>query len=138
MTVCTGRCYCGRTTFEASRPPKTIAFCHCADCKRSTGAPVAAFAAFDEDAISFAPDEGQRVSLVEGVSRTFCPHCGSPLTGRYAYLPDTVYVPIGLLENPDDFPAEMHSHADNRICWLHISDDLPRHGQSARSSLNKK
>ena len=43
----TGRCYCGKTTIRASRPPQMVAYCHCQDCRRATGAPVAAFAAFE-------------------------------------------------------------------------------------------
>lgn len=134
--ACTGRCYCGRTTFAATAPPKTVAYCHCEDCKRVTGAPVAAFAAFDEATITLTPDEGQTISRVEGATRSFCPACGSPLTGRYDYLPDTVYVPVGVLDNADDFPPEMHAHSDSRLTWLCLSDDLPRHGGSARDALN--
>lgn len=134
--ACSGRCYCGRTTISASAAPKTVAYCHCEDCKRSTGAPVAAFAAFDEAAVTFSPDEGKKISRVEGVTRSFCPACGSPLTGRYDYLPDTIYVPMGLLDTAEDFPPEMHAHCHNQLCWLHLSDDLPRHGASARDQLN--
>lgn len=134
--ACTGRCYCGRTEFTARMAPKTVAYCHCADCRRVSGAPVAAFAAFDAKAVTFTPDDGRAISVVEGVTRTFCPDCGSPLSGRYAYLPDTVYVPIGLLDNADTFPPNLHAHTGECLSWLHIADDLPRHESSARDSLN--
>lgn len=45
--VLTGRCYCGATTVQATLAPLTVAYCHCIDCRRVTGAQVAAFAAFD-------------------------------------------------------------------------------------------
>ena len=135
--ACTGRCYCGRTTFAASAPPKTVAYCHCGDCKRITGAPVTAFAAFDEAVVRFSPDEGQSISRVQGVTRSFCPACGSPLTGRYDYLPDTVYVPVGLIDNADQFPPEMHAHHDTALAWLCLRDDLPKHSSSARDQLNE-
>ena len=47
----TGRCYCGGITLSAQESPQTIAYCHCTDCRRITGAPVAAFAAFAENAV---------------------------------------------------------------------------------------
>jgi len=55
----TGRCYCGATTFHATEQPVAVAYCHCKDCRRVTGAPVAAFAAFDVSAISFSPSAGR-------------------------------------------------------------------------------
>ena len=135
--ACTGRCYCGRTTFSASAAPKAVTYCHCDDCKRATGAPVAAFAAFDDAVITFAPDEGQAISRVAGVTRSFCRSCGSPLSGRYDYLPDTVYVPVGLFDNADAYPPEMHAHQNNQLMWLCLSDDLPKHQGSARGQLNE-
>lgn len=131
----TGRCYCGATTIRATQAPQTIAYCHCRDCRRVTGAPVAAFAAFEASAVTVSPNEGQRVSVNPGVERTFCPSCGSPLLGRYAYLPGQVYVPIGLLDQADDLAPQMHVHSSERLAWLHIDDDLERIAASGRESL---
>ncbi len=133
----TGRCYCGATRLHATETPLSVLYCHCTDCRRASGGPVAAFAAFREGTIVFSPNEGRAISRVPGVIRTFCETCGSPLTGRYDYLPNTVYVPLGLLDQADRFPPQMHAHDDNRLQWLHINDDLPRHTSSARSQLNE-
>lgn len=132
----TGRCYCGRTTLRAEHPPRTVAYCHCKDCRRVTGAPVAAFAAFDEGAVTWAPDEGRRVAVNPGVTRTFCDHCGSPLTGRYAYLPDTVFIALGILDQANDLAPSIHAHAASCLDWLRIDDDLDRVTASARDELN--
>lgn len=130
-----GRCYCGATTFRAARPPLRVAYCHCADCRRSTGAPVAAFACFEEGDVTFAPSEGRRAAASSGVKRTFCPSCGSPLSGRYDYLPGQVYVPLGLIDQAADLPPGLHAHASERLPWLHIADELERFGASSRSRL---
>ena len=131
----TGRCYCGAMTIEAHEWPQTVTYCHCSDCRRVTGAPVAAFAAFDDSAVTVAPDEGQKVSITPGVERSFCRHCGSPLTGRYDYLPGQVYISLGLLDQANDLAPQMHAHASQRLCWLHIDDDLERATSSARDQL---
>lgn len=133
----TGRCYCGKTSFRAEAGPASVAYCHCSDCRRVTGAPVAAFAAFENTAVTFSPNEGRAVSITAGVTRTFCETCGSPLSGRYDYLPDTVFIAVGLLDQADAFPPELHAHASNRLVWLHIDDELERHAKSARSRLNR-
>jgi len=131
----TGRCYCGATTLRATRAPHAVAYCHCLDCRRVTGAPVAAFAAFDEGVVTFTPNEGREVAVNPGVRRTFCAVCGSPLTGRYDYLPGTLYIAIGILDQAEDLAPQLHAHAAQRLTWLHIDDDLERLATSARSQL---
>ncbi|MEM9062042.1 MAG: GFA family protein [Pseudomonadota bacterium] len=132
----TGRCYCGARTFASFEAPLTVAYCHCTDCRRVTGAPVAAFAAFREDAVRFSPDEGSTIRANPGVTRSFCTACGSPLAGRYDYLPGQVYVAVGLIDQAESLAPEIHAHAENRLSWLTIEDDLERCEMSARSSLN--
>lgn len=133
--VISGRCYCGATTIRATQAPQTVAYCHCADCRRVTGAPVAAFAAFDETAVTFTPNEGREVTANPGVRRSFCETCGSPLAGRYDYLPGQVYIALGLLDQADDLAPQVHAHDARRLPWLHIDDDLERFAGSARSQL---
>lgn len=96
---------------------------------------MAAFAAFDEAMVVFAPDGGQRVSVNPGVSRAFCPACGSPLAGRYDYLPGQVFIPLGILDQANQFVPQMHAHEAERLTWLHINDDLERVAETARSTL---
>lgn len=134
-TVITGRCYCGATTISATQRPQSIAYCHCIDCRRVTGAPVAAFAAFDETAVTFSPDQGREVVANPGVKRTFCPVCGSPLSGRYEYLPRQVYIPVGILDQAGDLAPELHAHESQRLTWLHIDDHLERFATTSRTRL---
>jgi hypothetical protein len=136
-SVITGRCYCGASKLHATLCPTAIGYCHCTDCRRVTGAPVAAFAAFATSAVTFLPNEGRAVHVNPGVTRSFCETCGSPLSGRYDYLPDTVYVPLGLLDQADGFSPELHAHYGSKLAWLHLDDDLERHSGSARSRLNR-
>ncbi|NQU56428.1 MAG: GFA family protein [Rhodospirillales bacterium] len=135
LTAITGRCYCGATTIRATQSPRAIAYCHCTDCRRVTGAPVAAFAAFDEAVVTFSPDEGRRVAANPGVTRTFCAVCGSPLTGRYEYLPGQVYIAVGVLDQASDLAPQLHAHESQRLTWLHIDDDLERFATTSRSRL---
>ena len=112
--------------------PQTIAYCHGIDCRRAAGAPVAAF---DETVVSFSPDEGRKVVANPGVVRTFCAACGSPLTGRYAYLPGQVYIAVGVLDQAGDLAPHLHAHASRRLTWLHIDDDLERFATTSRCKL---
>jgi hypothetical protein len=135
-TTISGRCYCGATRIRATQAPNVVAYCHCADCRRVTGAPVAAFAAFDETAVIFTPNDGRKVTVNPGVTRNFCETCGSPLAGRYDYLAGQVFVALGLLDQASDLAPQLHAHESRRLPWLHIEDGLERIGQSARSELD--
>lgn len=101
-----------------------------------TGSPVTAFAAFREADVTFHPNEGKAITANPGVTRSFCPDCGSPLTGRYAYFPDRVWIALGLIDQAADLPPQIHSHEAARLPWLHIEDDLPRESASSRHSLS--
>jgi hypothetical protein len=96
---------------------------------------VAAFAAFDEAAVMFSPSDGRKVTVNPGVERSFCTVCGSPLAGRYDYLPGQVYIALGILDQADDLAPQLHAHDSQRLTWLHIDDDLERIATSSRSRL---
>ncbi|MDO6478464.1 GFA family protein [Shimia thalassica] len=132
----TGRCYCGAVSFTSPTGPLTVAYCHCSDCRRWTGAPAAAFAAFDVKELKTSPTQGQGVSHHPGVTRWNCQNCGSPLMATFDYLPDQVYVPLGLIDQADNLPPRIHCHAESAFSWLHISDDLERAKASGRETLN--
>ncbi len=85
--------------------------------------------------MNFEPNEGHEVTVTPGVTRTFCASCGSSLTGRYDYLPDQVYISLGVIDQANELAPEIHSHAASRLTWLHIHDDLERLSTSARSKL---
>ncbi|MDJ0822559.1 MAG: GFA family protein [Paracoccaceae bacterium] len=118
-------------------PPQTVAYCHCDDCRRWTGAPVGAFAAFDVEALRFDPPLSDPLVKTDSVARWNCPKCGSPLAATFDYLPGQVYVPLGVLDQIDDVQPELHCHADNCARWLRIQDTLPKYRHSGRSMLRK-
>lgn len=83
----------------------------------------------------FTPSKGPRKSVTKGVDRWFCLDCGSQLAATYDYLPDQVYIPLGLLDQADTLAPQGHAHADSGLPWLHLDDDLPRDATSARHRL---
>ncbi|WP_132858688.1 GFA family protein [Shimia isoporae] len=117
-------------------PPTTVAYCHCSDCRRWTGAPLPAFAAFGATDLTVSPEQDAGVSHSEGVTRWNCHSCGSPLMARFEYLPDQVYVPLGLLDQAADLPPALHCHSEAAYPWLHVDDDIPRITGTARDTLN--
>ena len=116
--------------------PQTVAYCHCTDCRRITGAPVAAFAAFEENALQISPAWPSSKSFAPGVTRWSCPDCGSPLAAAFDYLPGQLYIPLGLIDQAGRLPLEFHAHDGDRLPWLQIADDIPRVVGSSRTILH--
>ncbi|MBB5514211.1 hypothetical protein FHS89_000209 [Rubricella aquisinus] len=131
----TGRCYCGAIGFEIDAAPQTAAYCHCTDCRRLTGAPVAAFAAFAAADVTYL-DAATHLKMSDDVERWHCGRCGSALASWFSYLPDQIYVPLGVLDAAGSLAPTVHCHADSALPWLHIADDLPRVMGSAREVLH--
>ncbi|KIC11800.1 aldehyde-activating protein [Leisingera sp. ANG-M1] len=132
----TGRCYCGAVRLSFRARPQTVAYCHCSDCRRWTGGPVGAFAAFAEEDLTAEPGLGPSFSSRPGVTRWNCRDCGSPLAAQFDYLPGQTYVPIGILDQADELPPEIHCHEGARLPWLHFTDTLERADGSGRAALN--
>ena len=132
----TGRCYCGGITLAVQESPRTVAYCHCTDCRRITGAPVAAFVAFEENAVLVSPAWPTSKSFFSGVTRWCCPDCGSPLRAAFDYLPGQLYVPIGLIDQAAQLSPDLHAHDGCRLPWLQIADDIPRIDGSSRAILH--
>ena len=131
----TGRCYCGGITLSAQESPQTVAYCHCTDCRWITGAPVAAFAAFAENAVQSSPVWPASKSFAAGVTRWSCPDCSSPLAAAFDYLPGQLYIALGLIDQAAELPPKLRAHDGCRLPWLQIADNIPRIGGSSRTAL---
>ncbi len=130
-----GRCYCGDVTIRATAAPEVVAYCHCNDCRRRTGAPVTAFAGFSEDAVMLDPASGPPLCAAPGVARGFGPRRGSPLAARLDYLPGQVNVPLGLLDRAAELPPTLQSHAEAARPRLHPGAGAILVAGSARAAL---
>ncbi len=75
-----GGCMCGAVRYKVSGEPFWIGHCHCASCRRHTGAPVVTFVALKEDQVAFTKGERRKYNSSPGVERAFCGQCGTPLT----------------------------------------------------------
>lgn len=135
MPAITGQCYCGASRFSAEAAPQVVATCHCVDCKRWTGAPSPTFAAFATDDLTFDPPLGPGFSTVEGVKRWTCPTCASPLAAWFSYLPDQLYVPIGLIDQAADHPPSVLCHTASALPWVATDDQLTSFSGTARTGL---
>lgn len=121
-----GGCHCGAVRYEVEGEPIHAALCHCTDCRKSSGAPMVAWAAFREE--NFRVTQGEAVTHnSSGTSmRSFCPRCGSGLWFRNGeVLPGLVDIQSATLDDPDALPPGAHIQTAERISWMETAHSLP-------------
>jgi hypothetical protein len=125
--VTTGHCLCKRVRYRATGQPNWRCYCHCESCRRATGAPVTAFASYPVASFAFEGAPARYFSS-PGVTRTFCGHCGTPLTYETEDLPGEIHLLVGSAEQPAaaHLAPQYHVFEKERISWVDIGDRLPK------------
>lgn len=119
-----GGCHCGAIRYRVSGEPEHVALCHCTDCRKSSGAPMVAWAAFTEESFALTNGEPRTFNSSGASMRSFCPDCGTGLFFRNeTFLPGLVDIQTATLDDPDAVRPQAHIQTAERIGWMaHISD----------------
>jgi hypothetical protein len=120
-----GGCRCGAIRFTASADPVYASYCHCSDCRRASGAPVAAFVGFMAEDVTFEGETGSTYGKAP-VSRSFCANCGAPIAYRDERLGDRIFFMLGAMDAPEKYPPRVHGYVREQLPFFHIDDGLPR------------
>jgi hypothetical protein len=119
-----GQCLCGAVRFTAEGPPKWTAYCHCASCRRQTGAPVSAYAGFETARVRFTQGAPTYYVSSPGVRRGFCGRCGATLTYEGERWPGELHLHVGAFDDPASLPPSgRQAFAEERLPWLHLTQD---------------
>src|SRR5580658_11025913 len=98
----TGRCFCGTVTFSAGPALYAATLCHCASCRRASGAHAVGWVTVAAAQFEFMRGEPRVYRSSRDVTRTFCGTCGSPLTYQHGHRPGEIDITIGTLDAPGD------------------------------------
>jgi hypothetical protein len=121
-----GQCLCGAVRYEVSGKANSVSVCHCADCRRSSGAPMVAWAEFPERSVRVTKGTPRTINSSGATVRSFCGDCGSGLFYRNAeILPGVVEVQSSTLDDPDAFPPTAQIQVAERLSWMKRAHDLP-------------
>jgi hypothetical protein len=123
MPTAKGSCQCGAIQFEIEGEPKWIAHCHCADCRRATGAAVSTYVGVEKANARFVAGTPRANSSSVGVRRQFCDTCGSPISYEGERWPTEIHFFVGVFDRPEDFAPKGHAFIEEKLPWLHIVDE---------------
>ncbi len=122
----TGQCLCGAVRYEVSGNPNSVSLCHCTDCRRSSGAPMVAWAEFPEGSVRVTKGTPKTINSSGATVRSFCADCGSGLFYRNPeMLPGVVEVQSSTLDDPDAFPPTTQIQVAERLGWMRRAHELP-------------
>lgn len=125
---------CGAVRYAGGGAATNVCYCHCASCRRATGAPFVAWATLDLRLFSFGDTKPARYKSSPKVSRTFCGSCGTSLTYQHEDRADEVDVTIPTLDDPEQLEPECHIWVSDKLPWLRLEDGLPQYPEWKRSS----
>ena len=119
MPVRTGGCSCGAVRFAASGSPKFVSNCHCAQCRRATGAAFSTWVGFDTEQVSW---QGTRAIHHSSptVSRGFCAICGTPLSYSGKQWSAETHLLIGTFDDTSELVPTADSFPEERLPWVQL------------------
>lgn len=128
-----GGCLCGSVRYEATGEPYNITHCHCSDCRRSSGAPFVTWASFRTQDLRFTAGSPRELPWA-GRLRSFCPHCGTPLTFKAVAEAPEVDVTVCSFDDLGKVTPADHTWVSDRLPWIRLADDLPTFPQNRTGS----
>lgn len=101
MLKLSGGCQCGGVRYEVDGALHFSAVCHCPSCRKAAGAPLVGWAMFEIAAVTCDRSTTKVFESSEGVSRSFCPACGTTLFFEADFLPGLMDITTESLDDPD-------------------------------------
>lgn len=123
-----GSCLCGRIAFEIHGAIVNARYCHCANCRKFSGAAYAPWGVVRADELKVTTPQSSVTRYDSGGGlRVFCGSCGSPVWYEPVSMPQLRGVPLGAFDERDIPAPEMHVWTQSKVPWATINDDLPQH-----------
>ena len=127
MVKYAGKCQCGAVGYEAKSEPSFVIHCECLDCKKSSGAGHATWAAFETAAVQFSGVMSRHSTIADRggtTTREFCPTCGGRMALSYSSLSGHVLVAAGTLDDPDSIIPSLVLYNKRHTVWDHVAASL--------------
>jgi hypothetical protein len=125
-TKTTGACLCGGVQYEVNGPLSGVIYCHCEQCRKTSGHYCAATSCHRDHLNITADDSLRWYQSSPEAQRGFCKQCGSSLFWSYKEAPSISIFP-GSLDLPTGLKADAHIFVADASDYYSIDDGLPQH-----------
>ncbi len=124
MQLTQGGCLCRAIRYGFSGAPLFSFVCHCATCRRASGAATVAWLTVDRGDFQFLSGSPRMFASSRDVARRFCEVCGTQLTYETAGSPNAIDVTTISLDCPDLHPPTMEVWLEHKIAWQRSNESL--------------
>jgi hypothetical protein len=127
-----GGCLCGSVRYTSNAQPVLVAVCHCKTCQKNTGSAFSLNLAMPTESLQITGDTLVTYEDRAGASgnpfyRSFCSHCGSPISGRGAAYAGLTFVKAGTLDDPSWVTPGAHIWCSEKQPWAEIGANVAQH-----------
>ena len=126
MTDYSGSCLCGSVAYKVAGNLRPVDYCHCSQCRKSSGHFVAATACDPRHLVLTSDKNLQWYASSPGAHRGFCNVCGSSLFWRPKHG-GHISIMAGTLDVPTGLKAIEHIYVADASDYYTIADGLPQH-----------
>ncbi|MEO8629426.1 MAG: GFA family protein [Betaproteobacteria bacterium] len=123
--VLEGGCLCGSVRYRAVGQPHDMTHCHCATCRRASGAAFVTWFSVKTRELMWIRGEPKRYRSSDIAHRSFCADCGTPLTYQRVGSEDEIDVTACSLDTPTSITPTDHIWTISRLPWGECDDGLP-------------
>jgi hypothetical protein len=123
----TGGCFCRAVRFVVADEFGYAAYCHCSNCRRTTGSAFKPFAGIEREKLAVV--EGKDRLLICGGDKAHDAHCAACGSLLYSVVRDGAFVHVAmgtLVDNPTIRP-DRHIFVGSKAPWFTIADGLPQY-----------
>jgi hypothetical protein len=131
--ILAGECYCRAVGYTVADEFAYAMNCHCANCRRTTGAAFKPFAGIARDKLSVIRGADKLKTYGDEANHdAHCGRCGSLL---YSVVRDGafVHVAMGTLVDDPSIRPTAHIFVGSKAPWFVITDDLPQYQEHVRA-----
>jgi len=126
----TGGCACKAVRYQLEAAPLVIHCCHCRWCQRETGTAFALNAMIETSKVKCLGEQPQIVHTPsesgKGQKYARCSTCNLAVWSNYGDSGDLIrFIRVGTLDNPDQFPPNVHIFTSSKQPWVLLGDRIP-------------
>jgi hypothetical protein len=123
-----GKCLCGKVSYQITSKPLRMAQCHCDYCQKSSGTGHMSLAFFPKEHVIIKGDTSSFTTDADSgaeVTRHFCTDCGSRLFGTNNVVTNIIGVSIGCVDDDSWFKPGAIVYNKNKPKWDFMDESLP-------------
>jgi hypothetical protein len=127
MAKIEGGCACGKVRYSAEAEPIFAGLCHCKSCQKTTGTSYSVVVAIPEPTLTMTGEVkiyDSKGDSGQSTHSTFCPNCGSPVTGSADVMQGVVMIRAGTMDDSSWLKPTVEIYCDSKMPWVALGGDL--------------